>query len=190
MSLIPAFDIGLVNGWLFMAIYPLQWLVVLVIPKHVAERTGHPASLKQSRQARFLGNLNMLTWAIATLYSIFLPLQTGTPWFYAGLALAVIGVTIVITASFNVAATPTGRPFTGGAYRFSRHPMYLSMMFVYLGVSVASLSWLFLLFTAATFFLQRFQMLQEEGYCCAIFGDAYRRYMDRTPRWLGMPKSV
>lgn len=190
MSLIPAFGIGIVNGWLFMAIFPLQWLAVLIIPKHITERTGHPESLKQDSKARTLGNLNMLTWFIATLYSIFLPLDTGTLWFYIGLVLAVIGIVIVIIASFNVAFTPPGRPFTGGVYKFSRHPMYLSMIFVYLGVSIAAASWLFVLFTIATFFLQRFQMLQEEGYCCRKFGDAYTEYMARTPRWLGIPKTA
>lgn len=46
MSWIPAFEIGAVNGWLFMIIYPLQWLAVLVVPKHVAERTGHSTDVQ------------------------------------------------------------------------------------------------------------------------------------------------
>jgi len=48
--------------------------------------------------------------------------------------------------------------------------------------------WLFLLITVTTFFLQRFQMMQEEGYCREKFGDAYREYMNRTPGWIGIPK--
>ncbi len=37
MSLIPAFEIGVLNAWIFMSIFPLQWLAVLVVPKHFAE---------------------------------------------------------------------------------------------------------------------------------------------------------
>jgi protein-S-isoprenylcysteine O-methyltransferase Ste14 len=31
-------------------------------------------------------------------------------------------------------------------------------------------------------------MLKEEKYCCEQFGGAYREYIDRTPRWMGIPK--
>ena len=188
MSLIPAFEIGLINAWLFMIVYPLQWLLVLVVPRHVVESTGHPTDLKQTRKDKVLGQLNQILWIAATLYSIFLPLRTGTPWFYVGLAVFICGLIILIAATVSVYRTPAGEPF-GGIYRFSRHPMYLSMFFVYIGVSIAAISWLFLLITVITYLLQRHQALQEEAYCLGKFGDVYREYMNRTPRWLGMPKS-
>ena len=47
MSLVPVFEIGVWNGWLFMVIFPLQWLAVLVLPKQFAEKVGHPTDLKQ-----------------------------------------------------------------------------------------------------------------------------------------------
>lgn len=72
-------------------------------------------------------------------------------------------------------------------YRFSRHPMYLSMLLVYLGVSAASLSWLFTLLTAATFLLQRYQAIVEECYCAAKFGDACLDYRKVTARWFTLP---
>jgi protein-S-isoprenylcysteine O-methyltransferase Ste14 len=31
-------------------------------------------------------------------------------------------------------------------------------------------------------------ILVEERTCLNKFGNAYREYMDRTPRWLGIPK--
>lgn len=76
---------------------------------------------------------------------------------------------------------------TSGVYRFSRHPMYLSMILVYLGVSFAAASWLFFLITVAMFFLQRYQMLKEEACCIERFGQAYRDYMVLTARWFGLP---
>jgi len=62
------------------------------------------------------------------------------------------------------------------------------MILVYLGVSIAAASWLFFLLTIVTYFLQRYQMIQEEGYCCEKFGRPYNDYMGRTPRWIGIPK--
>jgi protein-S-isoprenylcysteine O-methyltransferase Ste14 len=87
-----------------------------------------------------------------------------------------------------VARAEAGEPFTGGIYRFSRHPMYLSMILVYTAVSLAAVSWLFLVITIMTFFLQRFQAIQEERYCQEKFGQAYRQYLARTPRWWGVPR--
>lgn len=190
MSWIPAFEIGVWNAWLFMIIYPLQWLAVIVIPKRVAERTSHAPEIIQTRQDRILAFLTQGFWIGATLYSIFVPFQIWTPWFWVGLAFFIAGLLALILATLTVAGTPKDKPFTSGVYRYSRHPMYLSMIFVYLGVSVAAASWLFLLITIITFFLQHYQAKKEEAYCREKFGLAYQNYMNRTPRWIGIPKSV
>ena len=171
-----------------MIIFPLQWLAVLVVPKHIAERTSHPADFEQDRRGKVMGRVNTIFWVGATLYSIFLPFDIGTSWFYVGLGAFVIGVMILVLATLSVTRTAVDKPFTGGIYRFSRHPMYFSMILVYAGVSIAAASWLFLLITVTTFFLLRFLMMQEEGYCCEKFGHTYREYMSRTTRWIGIPK--
>ena len=189
MSLIPAFEIGLWNAWLFMIIFPLQWLAVLIVPKHIAERTSHAPEIIQTRQERIMAFLTQGFWIGATLYSIFVPFRVGTPWLWTGLALFIAGLATLILATVSVAGTPTDKPFTSSVYRFSRHPMYLSMIFVYLGVSIAAASWLFLLITVITFFLQLYQAKKEERYCCEKYGGAYREYMRRTARWIGIPKA-
>jgi len=186
--LVPAFEIGACNGWLFMMVFPLQWLAVLVIPGHIIERTGHPNDLIQSRRGKIMSRLAEIFWVFATLYSIFLPLRIGTPWSYGGLMMFVCGLMMLILATLSVARTKADEPFVGGMYRLSRHPMYLSMIFIYASVCIAAVSWLFLVVTIITFFLQRFLAIQEERYCLEHFGHAYRQYMSRPPRWLGIPK--
>ena len=188
MSLTPAFEPGLCNGWLFMIVFLLQWLAVVVLPGHILEKTGDPADLRQSRAAKIAARLTAIFWIGATLYSIFLPLRAGTLWFYGGLAIFGGGLALLISATLSVARAEAGKPFTGGIYRFSRHPMYLSMIFVYTAVSVAAASWLFALITIVTLFLQRSQAIQEENYCLNKFGQAYRQYLARTPRWIGVPR--
>lgn len=187
MTLIPAFEAGLGNGWLFMIVYPLQWLAVLVLPRRIVERTRHPPQIVKNREDRIVAFLTQGLWIGATLLSVFLPLRIGTPWFWAGLASFLAGLAFLVLASVAVARTPDNVPFTTGIYRFSRHPMYLSMLLVYLGVSIAAVSWLFFLVTVATFFLQRCQMLREEEHCIARFGRRYRDYMAVTARWFRFP---
>ena len=188
MSLKAVFELGLCNGWLFMIVFPLQWLAVVVLPGRFVARTGHPADLRQGRGARIMSWLTQFFWIGATLYSIVLPLRLGTPWFTGGLLIFAGGLMMLVFATLSVARAEAGEPFTGGIYRFSRHPMYLSMILVYTAVSVAAASWLFSVITLVTVFLQRFQAIQEERYCLERFGSSYRQYLTRTPRWLGVPK--
>jgi len=187
MSWVPSFEIGVWNGWLFMIIYPLQWLAMYLVPKRIAQRTSHAPEIVRSRKDLVMAFFTQGLWIAATLYSIFVPFQTGTPWLWVGLAFFAAGVLALVLATLAVSATADDRPFSTGIYRYSRHPMYLSMLLVYLAVSIAGASWLFFLITVATFFLQRYQARKEENYCCDKYGDAYRRYMSTTPRWLGVP---
>jgi len=188
MSLIPAFEIGVWNAWLFMSSFLLQWLAVGLASKRVYQRTGHPADMKRSKADRRIGIAATITWLVATIYSIFLPLQLGTIWLYSGLVVFLLGLIILTVATMNFAAAPHDEPITGGLYRCSRHPMYLAAFLIYIGTSLASASWLFFLLTIATIVLTRPQAMLEERYCLGRYSNAYREYMDRTPRWIGIPK--
>ena len=126
MSPVPAFEIGFWNAWLFMAVYPIHWIISLLVSRQTVERTGHTVYLEYNRTRKILGWLTTLVWILATLYSIFLPLSVGTIWFYTGLLLFIIGIFMVVSTTITVKRTAADLPFTTGLYRFSRHPMYLS----------------------------------------------------------------
>jgi len=188
MSLIPAFEIGVWNAWIFMSSFLLQWLAVSLAGKRVSQRTGHPTDMKRSKSDRRIGTAATIIWLIATIYSIFLPLQVGTIWFYIGLGGFLSGLIILTIATLNFATAPHDKPITGGLYHLSRHPMYLATFLIYISVSFASASWLFFLITIATIVLMRPEAILEERYCAEKYGDAYREYMKITPRWIGVPK--
>jgi protein-S-isoprenylcysteine O-methyltransferase Ste14 len=94
-----------------------------------------------------------------------------------------------IVATVNFIKTPMNQPVTTGAYRYSRHPIYVALITIYLSVSLASASWVFLLFTALLVVEVSLSVIEEERFCLEKYGEAYREYMARTPRWLGLPKS-
>jgi protein-S-isoprenylcysteine O-methyltransferase Ste14 len=125
------------------------------------------------------------------VYSVFLPLQLGTMWLYVGLPITLIGLVGIILVLIAWIKTPAGQPVTRGVYRFSRHPMYVAMVLILLGVSVISASWVFLLFAIITAVgvTRPFSVKIEEAQCLGHYGAAYREYMNRTPRWIGIPKS-
>jgi protein-S-isoprenylcysteine O-methyltransferase Ste14 len=113
----------------------------------------------------------------------------GTLWFYVGLPITLIGLVALIQALVDWARTPPDELVSRGLYRYSRHPLYVTTSLYLIGVSIASASWIFLLFpiimtVGAVVFINF-----EEEECLKQYGDTYRKYMKRTPRWLGLPKS-
>ena len=190
MSLIPAFEIGVWNAWIFMSVFLLQWLAVVLASKRVSQRTGRPPDMKRNKTDQRISMAATITWLTATFYSIFLPLHLDTIWFYIGLGVFLLGLIILTVATLNFATAPHDKPITRGLYRYSRHPMYLSMFLIYIGTSLASASWLFFLITIATIIMIHAEAILEETYCLEKYIEAYREYMYRTPRWMGVPKSV
>ena len=58
-----------------------------------------------------------------------------------------------------------------------------------IGVGIASASWVFLLLTAVLIFLWRFLAIAEERFCLEKYGESYLQFMNRTPRWIGIPEA-
>jgi protein-S-isoprenylcysteine O-methyltransferase Ste14 len=169
------------------------WLLVQnygarLISKDFYQRAGLPPDMKPSQTYKVISYISMPLWFLATAYSIFLPLKLGTPWFAIGLAFFLIGLIINTVATINFATTPMNEPVTGGAYRYSRHPIYVGLFLIYLGVSIASASWIFLLLTIILAVEVSLSVADEERYCLGKFSNIYREYMNRTPKWIGIPK--
>ena len=190
MSLIPAVEIGVWNAWIFM-IWPwVDMLAVRLVGLDVYRRaSGIPSEMKTSHRYRVVSYVSMVIETMAVAYSIFLPLRLGTGWFYAGLAIFLIGVVVLAAATFNFTTTPMDVPITRGIYHYSRHPLYLASLLIYLSVGIAAASWIFLLVFVVQSISIRIAAVEEERFCLEKYGDAYREYIDKTPRWLVLPKS-
>ena len=188
MSLIPAFKMGLWNAWIFMSVFLLQMLVMMFAGKRIRERSHIPEDARRSNFEKYISIAGNLVWLAALVYSVFLPLQPGTIWFYSGLLLFIVGMIIMTVATFNFINTPVDQLITKGIYQFSRHPMYLATFFICLGTGIAALSWLFILLSLIMIYCFHQEALIEEKYCLKNYSN-YREYMTRVPRWLGVPKT-
>ena len=60
---------------------------------------------------------------------------------------------------------------------------------MFIGVSIASASRIFLLLSIVYEVSLLSFVSSEERFCLEKYGDAYREYMNRTPRYIGIPKS-
>ena len=186
MSIVPAFEIGVWNAWIFM---PYLFLLMILVGKlKKGEDPGKSEIDALSQAGKRIFNFAFLVLFCAIIYSIFLPLKLGTMWFYVGLPIALIGLVMLTIVMLNFATTPWDKAITKGFYHYSRHPMYITTTLFLLGVGIASASWLFLLLSIVFTVLNTFRAINEERFCFKRFGQAYREYMNRTPRWIGIPK--
>jgi len=128
--------------------------------------------------------------ALASMaYSVFLPIKLGTLWFYVGLAIWVMSLAIGLTCFVSFGTTPLDELVTKGTYRISRNPVCLSGFLADVGIGIACASWVFLLYAVVDITLMHISVGAEERFLLEKYGAAYREYMNRTPRWIGIRKS-
>jgi protein-S-isoprenylcysteine O-methyltransferase Ste14 len=122
-----------------------------------------------------------------------LPLPGGAARVVAGVALVVAGLALMAWAGrtmwgSHTTVSPWARVsvlVTSGPFRFTRNPIYLGDLLVYLGVALWVGTWwpvllLPLLFPA----VQWLVIGPEERYLTAQFGDGYTAYRQRVRRWI------
>jgi len=188
MAWIPDFELDIWNAWIFMI-----WLIVLPVSstviikeKKVLERLSASVPMKFEKISNIL---SMVVLIVGFIYSIFLPLQLNTLWFYIGVFIFLFGLIFDVTALYTLREAKPDRLFTTGPYRYSRHPVYFGFFLIYVSISLMSLSWIFLVFTIIFGVNLLIVVPAEERYCLKTYGKEYQEYMERTPRWIGLPKS-
>lgn len=197
MALIPVLELGLWNSWILvvlMFVFVIGFSALLVRLLLGSERSQeinkrHGSNPELNKKEKKLDKLSTVILLAMFAYSIFLPLELGTIWFYFGIIIYAMSIFFGFTAMINFALAPLDKPVTKGAYSISRNPMYFSMFLAFVGISIVCASWLFLVLNIFWIILVDRIVVAEERLCVEMYGDSYRGYMDRTSRWIGIPKS-
>lgn len=108
-----------------------------------------------------------------------------------GIIIAALGVFIFVIAMTTMRDSwRAGIPekdktalVTSGIYRFSRNPAFLGFDFMYLGILISFFNYLHLLFAVFAMVMLHLQILQEESFLTAAFGEPYLEYKRRTGRY-------
>ena len=186
MSLIPAFELGLWNAWIFI----LPIIIISIFGSRILGKREHEEGSSVTKKAKTAGNLYFPIMLLSYAYSIFLPLKLDTIWFVVGLLIYLPVMFFLVIGLLNLATTPVNELVTRGVYGISRHPLYFGEVLVSISIGIACLSWVFLLVAIVNFLLLRYYVLVvEEPFLIEKYGDTYKEYMNRTPRWIGIPKS-
>jgi protein-S-isoprenylcysteine O-methyltransferase Ste14 len=193
MSLMPEFQLGLWNAWIIAVLGFILAMIPFYINKEVVnKRAGEDFKWselsKTDKVVMLITHIILMPFTI--IYSFFVSLKLGTIWFYVGVPISALGIVMGFMAGFSFATAPLDKPMTKGVYSISRNPMYFSGFLEYLGIGICCLSWVFIVCAVAEIVSYHIGVVQsEEPYLVEKYGDAYREYMKRTPRWIGIPKS-
>lgn len=114
-------------------------------------------------------------------------LWLGIPLMVIGFGIMLLGMDLFRKFSRWLGSKTPGLK-TDGLYRYSRNPQFVGYGLAILGYILAwwtPLAWIGLLAYAA---LAYAVTLIEEEHLTRVYGDSYREYCQRVPRYLGLPK--
>lgn len=183
MTWFPPLKAGWLNGWLLLcAFYGVFGLMMLVFPREVVQRlydrTGWGERVRSNA-----GVARVIAFILFGL--IFLtPLRVGAYVFVPGMIIYLLGFALMVLSLIQYRNTPLDEPVVDGVYRISRNPQWVALVLVMLGLVLAIGSGIGLvLFTLLTA-LGHFRILAEEKACLDQYGEEYRAYMKKVPRYL------
>ena len=124
-------------------------------------------------------------YVLATLLSFWTRVVIGVALVAGGAALAISARQRFIEAGTNVEPwKPALHLATTGVYRYVRNPMYVGLLLMAGGIGIAFASdWALVMVLPLALVLRNGVVLREERYLEAKFGDDYRRFKERVPRW-------
>ncbi|MEJ2621219.1 MAG: isoprenylcysteine carboxylmethyltransferase family protein [Candidatus Thiodiazotropha sp.] len=129
--------------------------------------------------------------AIGVYFPLSLPQLAMLQWFGAVLS----GISLIITLwgmrEFHVLDNPVApnQPINQlmacGPYRFTRNPLYLSLILLQLGLGLIFLNgWMVLLLLPVVLVVRYYVVAREEAYLMRRFGTAYQAYQKQVRRWI------
>jgi protein-S-isoprenylcysteine O-methyltransferase Ste14 len=117
-------------------------------------------------------------------------LPEWTRWMGVGLGIACVFLIYWMFSSIGTGITPTvatrksHRLVTNGPYRWIRHPLYTFGTAFFLSFALMADSWFIALLAVLALVLLSARLPKEETLLIEKFGDEYRRYMERTGKYL------
>lgn len=184
MSLVPEFKIGLWNGWILLcSLYLIFGILLLSFPGSVRAKLYDYDRSGWSKTQRAFYVIGKSLALVSLILMILAPLKIGAKFFIPGIIIFAFGLAGFIIALFNFKNTPPDQLITRGLYRISRHPQVLMLFIASIGICIATGSWIVLFIVIISSLFLHSRDIGEEKACLKRYGDSYRAYMKRVPRY-------
>lgn len=183
--------LGLYNLWLFFVPgYGIIWALMIWADR----KRGKPIEDTEFYQVPGGKKCMALGWIwliVLLVICLFTPINFGG-LFWIGLPIFVLGIMVNAIAMYSFACFNGGVNATG-IYCQSRNPMYIGGFLFLLGLCLmgwSTLVWsiILLIFFIISIPYYHWTIRLEEAFLEHKYGETYREYMEKVPRYLGRSK--
>lgn len=183
MKFIPEFSISVANAFWFSILFILTNIIVLKLyPSHYKKRVLVMPKFKDKQQQR-ISTLNFFLFQGLVGLVMFLPIRFNPPFFSIGITIFIIGYIAYVTSLINYATNDPCVPVTKGIYKISRNPMQITTIIMWVGLGFATGSLLVITICTIQLITVYPTFKAQETFCINKYGDPYREYMKKTPRY-------
>lgn len=188
MNLIPEFTISWMNAFWFSLLFIItNFVMIKVFPEHYKKRVLTIPKF-DNLLTQVIGIFNFFLFQGLIIMSIFIPIKYKSVFFIPGTALFFISYVFYVISLINYATTNPDKPVVKGMYRYSRNPQQITTIIMWLGIGLTMSNFLVLIICLIQVITVYPTFIAQEKYCIKKYGDVYCEYMNKTPRYLGMPK--
>jgi len=184
-------ELGFYNLWF---LFVLGYGIILASMAWANQKRGKP--IEDPEVYELHGKKRMFVCAYLPFISfligsIFVSINIGT-LFWIGSPVFISGIMLNIIAMYSFSQF-TGGLNTMGIYRYSRNPMSAGIFLFVLGLnlmgwSISLMNIIFVILSVLWIGATHLAVLQEESFLENKYGNSFREYMKKIPRYVGMPK--
>ena len=169
-------------GWIFIAVFVVFNLILMkAFPKHYTKRLFTLPTFTNKFE-KIVSVIYALMFNLTMLASCFLSISSGIT-FILGLILYSISLTCICSALYSYAKTNPSLPVTKGIYKISRHPQQVFSCFMIIGIGLMLSQPIIIISGLLQLFLLYPSMVAQERFCEQKYGDKYREYLHKAPRY-------
>lgn len=186
------FNISWLNLWFpFVLGYGLIWIYMITVNKKRGSQIEDSDGYKEVRKSHtFL--LGFLPTVVLFVAALFVPMASGIALIF-GLIIYIVGLLINLIAMQSFISVKSGLN-DQGIYKYSRNPMYVGgILFVFglnvIGWSDIVMSLVFLFCSLLWVLSVHLNVLTEERFLSGKYGEEYKDFSKRVPRYIGIIKN-
>lgn len=184
-------EVGFYNLWLFFVLgYAIIWASMAWANRKRGKPIEDPKIYELHGKKRMFvcGYLPFIALLIG---SIFVTINIGTS-FWIGLLISISGIILNMIAMYSFARFAGGLNTTG-IYRYSRNPMYVGGFLFVLGLNligwfISLINTIFMVLSILWIVATHWGVLEEESFLENKYGNSFREYMKKVPRYVGIPR--
>lgn len=130
--------------------------------------------------------LDTIIFRFSTILNMYVPFLVRLILFIITWVLAIIFIMLSHRTLFK-SHQPPDKLITGGILRYMRNPMYFGILLIYIAFLFLSISLIGIALFVIVFLIYNWMVNYEEKLLENMFGEDYKKYKSKVPKWIPNP---